>query len=162
MTFEELYDEHVWTVYGFLAYRTASREEAEDLTQVTFEKALKGFARFDRSKASESTWLIAIARNVLVDAHRARSSRPATTFDERALDAAVDERDPLHGIEVSADPALWRALEQLGEREREIIALRFGADLDGPAIAEVTGLTLANVQQILSRTLRKLRQELEG
>ena len=38
-----------------------------------------------------------------------------------------------------------------------LIALRFGADLSGPEIAQALDLTLANVQQILSRSLRKLR-----
>ena len=60
------------------------------------------------------------------------------------------------------DPALAGALGQLGEREREIVALRFGGDLSGPEIAVLTGLTLANVQQILSRSLRRLRSLLES
>ncbi len=60
------------------------------------------------------------------------------------------------------EPDLARALERLGERERELIALRFGGDMTGAEIAEMTGLTLANVQQILSRSLRRLRAELEG
>jgi DNA-directed RNA polymerase specialized sigma24 family protein len=42
-----------------------------------------------------------------------------------------------------------------------VLALRFGGDLTGPEIAELTGLTLSNVQQILSRSLRRLRAELE-
>jgi DNA-directed RNA polymerase specialized sigma24 family protein len=49
------------------------------------------------------------------------------------------------------------ALSQLGDRDREAIALRSGGDLTGPEIAALLGLTLANVQQILSRSLRKLR-----
>ena len=59
-------------------------------------------------------------------------------------------------------PELATALGALGLREREILALRFGADLTGPEIAELLGLTLANVQQILSRSLRRLRAALEG
>jgi RNA polymerase sigma-70 factor (ECF subfamily) len=49
----------------------------------------------------------------------------------------------------------------IGERERELIALRFGGDLGCPEIAALTGLTLANVQQILSRSLRRMRSSLE-
>ena len=48
----------------------------------------------------------------------------------------------------------------MGERERELIALRFGGDLTGPEIAELTELSLANVHQILSRALRTLRERL--
>ena len=61
----------------------------------------------------------------------------------------------------STSPELQSALASLGERDQEIVALRFGGDLTGPEIAELTGLQLANVQQILSRSLRRLRQLLE-
>ena len=43
-----------------------------------------------------------------------------------------------------------------------MIALRFGGELTGPEIAELTGLSLANVQQILARSLRRIRAKLEG
>jgi len=62
----------------------------------------------------------------------------------------------------SATPELIEALAQLAERDREVLALRFGGDLTGPEIAELMGLSLANVQQILSRSLRKLRTLLDG
>jgi RNA polymerase sigma factor (sigma-70 family) len=59
------------------------------------------------------------------------------------------------------EPELARALAGLADREREILALRYGAELTGPEIAELTGLKLANVQQIVSRSLRRLRASLE-
>ena len=52
-------------------------------------------------------------------------------------------------------------MSTLNGREREIIALRFGGELSGPEIAEATGLSLANVQQILSRSLRRMREILD-
>ena len=62
----------------------------------------------------------------------------------------------------TASPELAGALAQLSDRDREVIALRFGGDLTGPEIAELMDLSLANVQQILSRSLRKLRALLEA
>jgi RNA polymerase sigma-B factor len=59
-------------------------------------------------------------------------------------------------------PELAAALEGLRGRERSVLALRFGGDLRIAEIAEMLDLTVANVQQILSRTLRKLRDELEA
>jgi RNA polymerase sigma-70 factor (ECF subfamily) len=59
------------------------------------------------------------------------------------------------------EPELAAALATLAQRDREIVALRYGADLTGPEIVELTGLTLANVQQIISRALRRLRAGLE-
>src|SRR4051812_41886047 len=65
-----LFDEHVWDVYGFVAYRIGNRAEAEDLTQQTFERALRAWSRFDPSRAQPRPWLLAIARNLLVDHYR--------------------------------------------------------------------------------------------
>lgn len=154
--FEHVYEEQMWHVYGFFSYRVDSRELAEDLTQATFERALRSWAKFDRRKASERTWLLAIARNLLIDHHRRKQPVLSATIDERDLPSV---EGPEAGL--SSWPELTTALGHLGEREREVLALRFGADLSGAEIAKLTGLSLANVQQITSRSLRRLRSELE-
>jgi RNA polymerase sigma factor (sigma-70 family) len=158
--FERLYDEHVWQVYGFFGYRVGSREEAEDLTQLTFERALRAWDRFDEERASAGTWLMSIARNLLVDHYRRdRSARHEPIGEGEAAEARLGHSPPEEpGLGLS--PQLDAAIGRLGERERELIALRFGGDLTGPEIAELTGLSLANVQQLLSRSLRKLRTDL--
>jgi RNA polymerase sigma-70 factor (ECF subfamily) len=150
--FARVYDEHIWGVYGFLAYRLPDRETAEDLTQATFERALRAWSRFDPRRASERTWLLTIARNLLIDHHRQSRSDPVESIDERLLPA-----QPGPEARAGGSPELVAALASLGEREREVLALRFGADLAGPEIAQVLSLSLANVQQIISRSLRKLR-----
>jgi len=157
--FSAVYDEHVFGVFGFFAYRVRSRHEAEDLTQLTFERALRAWPRYDPRRAAPGTWLMTIARNLLIDHYRgdrSASQQPLDDVPESSL-PAVAPPDPSLGLD--ADVAA--ALAGLNERERELVALRFGGDLSGPEIAEVTGLTLANVQQILSRCLRRLRAELD-
>src|SRR4051794_1866558 len=142
-------------------YRTGSRPDSEDLTQVTFERALRAWPRYDPARSQPLTWLMSIAKNVLIDNYRRTRARTGG-LQPAPLEAAADPQ----GGEAPADPGLHpdldAALAELGEREREVLALRFGADLDGPAIAEFTELSLANVQQILSRSLRKLQRSLVG
>jgi RNA polymerase sigma factor (sigma-70 family) len=153
----ELYDEHVWGIYGFFGYRVASRADAEDLTQLTFERALRAWGRFDPDRASARTWLISIASNLLIDHYRRdRTTRQEPLEDHPSRRELITE-DPDSGL----SPELAYALQRLDQRERELIALRFGGELTGPEIAELTGLSLANVQQILSRSLRKVRATLE-
>lgn len=150
--FARVYEEHVWRVYGFFAYRVEGRELAEDLTQGTFERALRAWSRFDRRRGSEAAWLIAIARNLLIDHHRRDRSASQEPIDEEAVPTGAG---PEERFAASAD--LIEALKQLTERDREVIALRFGGDLSGPEIAALLHMSLANVQQVLSRSLRKLR-----
>ena len=157
--FGTVYDEHVWRVYGFLAYRLRSRQDAEDLTQLTFERALRAWGSYDDQRAGVGTWLIAIARNLLIDHLRSGAAGPRTVPGEDSFDGLAADPDS-HSIGI--DPDLERALADLSSRERELVALRFGGDLSGREIAELTGLTLANVQQILSRALRRMRAALEG
>jgi RNA polymerase sigma-70 factor (ECF subfamily) len=159
LDFTEIYDEHLERVYGFIAYRVASRADAEDLTQKTFERALSHWTEYDRSRGSVTTWLLSIARNAVIDNYRAGSHRATVGLDEVAESQLPSVGGPEVGIGVT--PELGTALAALGDRERELIALRFGADLNGPQIARVTGLTLSNVQQILSRAMRKLRAALD-
>src|SRR5437016_11643108 len=83
--FARVYDEHVWRVFGFLAYRVRDRGVAEDLTQATFERALRAWGRFDPRRGSETTWLLAIARNLLIDHHRRDRSAWMEPVDERVL-----------------------------------------------------------------------------
>ena len=151
-----MYDEHVWRVYGFLAYRLGDRDTAEDLTQATFERALRAWSRFDPRRASETTWLLAIARNLLIDHYRRDKSNLTEPIEEHRAPLVPGPEEQL-----TSSQELLIALGELSERDREVIALRFGGDMTGPEIAALLNLTLANVQQILSRSLRKLRGLLE-
>jgi RNA polymerase sigma-70 factor (ECF subfamily) len=156
--FADVYDAHIWDVYGFFGYRLSSREEAEDLTQATFERALRAWSRYDPERASPRTWLLAIASNLLIDHfRRGRGDLPP----ELIAEAELRERHGAESASLGVDPDLAAALGCLTDQQRQVIALRFGGDLNGPEIAELTGLSLANVQQVLSRSLRRLRAELE-
>src|SRR4051794_728716 len=155
-TFEDAYAAHADQVLAFLRYRTISRADAEDLGQLTFERALRAWPRFDPARASARTWLLAIARNLLIDQHRRATTSPRPEpFDSDDLDIAGGGNELERVLGVS--PELAAALAALNRREREVIALRFGGGLENPEIADLCGLSLANTQQIVSRSLRKLR-----
>ena len=100
IAFARAYDDHVWDVYGYFAYRLSSRDDAEDLTQLTFERALKAWDRFDARRATVGTWLLAIARNLLVDHYRRDRSR----HEEAIGDGEGGE--PLLGYEELEQPGL--------------------------------------------------------
>ena len=127
--------------------------EAEDLTSLTFEKAWRARRRYRKSRASVSTWLIAIARNVATDHFRRR--RDEVPLEKAApIDTTTPENEALHRAELRRLGVLVGALPP---RERELIALKYGADATNRAIATLTGLSESNVGTILHRTVAALR-----
>lgn len=151
-----VYREHVDAVFGFFAF-SVSRTHAEDLTSATFERVIRSWRRYDPARASERTWILSIARNLLTDHFRRQRHRDAVSLDEHPLVAETISRGTLES-DLSLDRDEVRSwLAGLTERERSLVTLRYGAELTGRDIGELTGLSEANVHQILSRSLRKLR-----
>ena len=152
----ELYASHIDRVYAFFAYRVTSASDAEDLTSATFERVVRHAHRFDPARASVTTWLFVISENVLVDHYRRQGRRDERDFDEADDRWSAPEDRPSIGL----SPELESALGSLNDRERRVIGLRFGADLSGKEIAALVGTSEANVHQLLSRALRRMRTEI--
>ncbi len=154
-----VYEDNVRAVYAFFAYSVPS-EVAEDLTATTFEHVVRSWSRFDPAYARPRTWIMAIARNVLTDHFRRQAYRHTISLDQYpALAASLVSSDDPAASCLSLDLVRdW--LARLKPREREVLALRFAADLSAADIAPQLGLSEANVHQISSRALRRLHEEL--
>jgi RNA polymerase sigma-70 factor (ECF subfamily) len=140
-------------VFAYFRYRGFERATAEDLTSATFEKAWRARDRYRRERAAVSTWLLAIARNAAID--QLRRARPALPLEAASL---RDEQTPETAALRQAQSArLQSLLATLSERERELLALKYGAGATNRAIATITGLGESNVGTILHRTLGTLR-----
>jgi RNA polymerase sigma factor (sigma-70 family) len=155
--FDRLYAEHAAPLFRFLAYRTGDRTLAEDVLADTFERALRGRRRFDRRKASEKTWLYTIALNLVRD-HSRRQAAEARALERRVPSAAAHPGPEPEAAEQRGD--LHAALDRLSAEEQEAVALRFGADLTVPEIAELQREPLTKVEGRVYRALRKLREDL--
>ena len=152
--FERMYAEHADRLFAFLAYRTGDRGLAEDLLADVFERVLRKRRTFDPRKGSETTWLYAIALNRLRDEHR------RAEVERRAMESFVAAPEPeveTPEDQLAARDELTRAMSLLNEPEREVLSLRFGADLTVPQIAKVTGQPLTTVEGRLYRGLRRMR-----
>jgi RNA polymerase sigma-70 factor (ECF subfamily) len=155
--FERLFELHAADLFGFLAYRTGNRALAEDLVAEAFERALRARRRFDRRRASEKTWLYAIALNCLRD-HLRRDAAEARAIERATVGtSSVSHRD---AEVVEARDQIGRVLQALSDEEREAIALHYGGELTMPEIAKLTGEPLTTVQGRVYRGLRKMREVL--
>ncbi len=149
-----VYAEQLPGVYNYFRYRVGDSPVAEDLTSITFEKAWRARHRYRRELAGFATWLMAIARNVAVDHYRAeRRHAPIEAVADVAGGATPEEL-----AERRSDlERLGRLLETLPDRDRELIALKYGAELTNRAIAGQLGLSESNVGTLLHRTVQTLR-----
>lgn len=157
--FEKIYECHAGALFRFLAYRTGDPVLAEDLVADTFERVLTARRRFDRRKASEKTWIYTIALNLLRD-HARRAAVGKRTVDPVLVGRGeITSANPLDTVDER--DALRQAMECLSQQERDVIALRFGADLTLPEIARLMGMKLTTAEGRVYRALRKLKEELE-
>jgi RNA polymerase sigma factor (sigma-70 family) len=160
--FERCYAEHAEPLLRFVTFRVGDREIAQDVVADTFERVLRSKARFDPRKSSEKTWIYGIALNLVRD-HVRRVHVAARAFEQTAVAAGCGHRQPAQLPELIADrDEVRRALMVLPDAEREVVALRFGADLTMPEIAKVIGEKLSTVEGRLYRGLKKLRVELNA
>lgn len=156
---DALFHEQMPRVYNYFRYRVGNDTEAEDLTSITFEKAWRARGRYRRDLASFATWLFVIARNVATDHYRGR--RPHVPL-EAAAEIAGGRSPEEEMIERSELEWLRGLVEALPERDRHLLALKYGAELTNRAIARHTGLSESNVGTTLHRTILALRAGWKG
>jgi len=141
-------------VYSYVAYRIGSGADAEDITSEVFERALRYRASFDDSR-DPAPWLLGIARRCVDDALAQR--RPNAQIEAGEQASAEDvESEAVDRI------TLANAIERLDERSRDLLALRYGADLSAREIGRILGMKPNAVDVALHRALGKVRTELEG
>src|SRR5580693_4856155 len=153
---EAVYTEQLPRIYNFLRYRLGNETLAQDLTSRTFEKAWRDRHRYRRDIAQFSTWLLQIARNVAVDYYRTRHEHAPL---EAAAEVPADGTPEEEAVIRSNFARLSVLTAQLADRERELLALKYGAGATNRAIAEVTGLSESNVGTILHRAIQVLRDK---
>jgi RNA polymerase sigma factor (sigma-70 family) len=142
-------------VYAYVAYRIGDGPDAEDVTSETFERALRYRESYDRSKGEPLGWLIGIARRVLAG----RGSHSAEIPFAEPPDA-VEPGDLADEVEVGLE--VRAAVAHLEERDRDLIALRYGADLSVAQIAELFDMRPNSVDVALHRARKRLADILEG
>jgi RNA polymerase sigma factor (sigma-70 family) len=135
-------------VYAYAAYRLGDGPEAEDITSETFERALRYKKSYDQRKGEPVAWLLGIAKRCIDGGW---STTEYATEDVDAVDSSDLEEETIRRLTVA------RAVATLDERDRELVALRYGADLTARQIAELLGARTNAIEVALHRALARLR-----
>lgn len=139
-------------VLGYL--RAQRAPEAEDILGEVFLQVARDIGRFEGDGDALRRWVFSIAHNRLLDAIRRQARRPQVTGRAVPDSAARPAPDPL-------DPALVAALDHLTAEQREVVVLRFVADLPLADVAQITRRRVGAVKAMQHRALDTLAQLLD-
>ncbi len=156
--FTLIYREYVHPVYRYIYVRVGNHtEQAEDLTQEVFLRALKNIGQYRDNGKTFAGWLFRIAHNLVIDHYRhTKNSRYIPLTETMNI---IAEDDPVTDLEQSADVSdIKQAIEKLPAQQREVIFLRFVTGLSVAETATAIEKTEGTVKKLQHVALGKLRE----
>jgi len=158
IAFDMLYHRYVRSIYGLALRRLRDRQRAEDAVQETFAAVWRSAGSYRPERGPAAPWLYAVARNAVVDRLRSRVDPVA-----EAPDLPSGEPGPADRAESSF--LAWRvhrALEELPDREREVIELAYWSGMSQSEVADYLNIPLGTVKTRTRTGLSRLSDLLEG
>jgi RNA polymerase sigma-70 factor (ECF subfamily) len=156
--FELLYERYVRPVFGLALRRLRDRQRAEDAVQETFAAVWRSAQSYRPERGPAAPWLYTVARNAIVDRQRAKVEQPA-----EVPDSASGEPGPADRAETSfVSWRVHRALEELPEKEREVLELAYWSELSQSEVADYLHIPLGTVKTRTRSALARLADLLEG
>ena len=161
LTAEELCRRYSASVCRFAAIVASNTGEAEDLAQDALLRAIRAIDSYDRRRGTPEAWLWRIVVNASRDAAR-RRQRMGWLIDRIGL-ITLPETDSVEtlALERLRDADLVAHLRRLPERDRALLALRYGLGLDTEEAGQAVGLSAESAGKAIRRALARLRARLE-
>jgi RNA polymerase sigma-70 factor (ECF subfamily) len=153
----QLYEENFDRIYRYCAIKIGDRTEAEDMTQQVFLNAIKSLPSYKFKGMPFSSWLYRIAHNQVVDHLRKKAKHATVPIDEMV--PAKD--DPREEAEVKLQiEELALAAKKLTAAQREVISLRFAAELSVAEVARAMGKSEGAIKALQHSAILALRRVL--
>lgn len=159
--FESIYKHFYPRIVSYIYSKIQDAVISEDLAEEVFFRCYKNYDRFDSSKASMSTWLFVITKNILKNHYR-----------DKKQNVHIEEIENFDVIEyVDFDEAIYLeeisriidcGLKSLNSIQRDIVIMKYYKQMDTKEIAQALDMTTGNVRVVLSRALKKLRINIEN
>ncbi len=157
--FQELFGFFAPRVKGYLMRARVSSEQAEDIAQETLLKVWRKAHLYDPRKASASTWIFTIARNLRIDAIR-KTAKPQLDPDDPGLKPDEPPMADEMTEREERDVRIRNALHVLPKPQKEVVQLYFFEDDPHSEIARKLDIPLGTVKSRLRLAFDKIRREL--
>lgn len=162
--FDELYGAHHQSLHAYFLGKTSDAELALDLTQDAFLRAWRNIGTLEAlSSERQRAWLFTVARNLVVDAHRARATRKSMgdalatqanvgDLAAPAADSNVARRERIEALEL--------AIQRLPEDLRVVLVLQVLGERTSAEIGEVLEIPAGTVRYQQAEARRRLARDL--
>lgn len=165
LIYQEYYEQIYNYVYGFLK----NKENAEDISSVTFEKALKGIDSFQWEGISIQSWLYKIARNTVNDFYRKKQNRvvqysinqPIAQDNAATLEDIMKSSDDTLEVQIiksDEEEKLYAILQHFSESDQYLLYYKYFETMNNKEIAKIMQLSETNVGTKLQRLRIKLKE----
>ncbi len=161
VTPEELCATYAERVCRFAAVVAGRDGDPEEIAQEALLKAITKLDRFDPRRGSMEGWLWRIVANTAKDATRKARLRALLTDRLRHRQPAVVDLEAVAVERLSADELLG-SIARLSPRDRQLLGLRFVADLDTASVGQIVGLSAESARRAIGRALDRLRVLVSG
>ncbi len=155
--FADLYQTHTHAIFNYCLFRVADRNVAADLTADTFERAWRARHRYNPERALFGTWLFTIAQRVVTDWQRRQLRRFRFQLFSRQARTMPSAESQVEESEQQAH--LRRLVKSLPLHQQELVALKFGAEMNNREIARLLNKSESAVGSALHRLMKKLRAQ---
>src|SRR5438445_1508386 len=156
--FQKLYDRYFDQIYSYVYYHCGSREQAEDITAATFQRALEDLPNFRWRGVPYSAWLFRVAGNLLA---RDRRRPPWLELQADAPLPAREEEPDSAFLRKEQSESLQRAIRKLPPDQRQALLLRFYAGMRNREVGQVMNRSEVAVKLLVFRAVSNLRQALK-
>ena len=157
MDYEKLYNSYYMQVYSYAVALTKNPEQAEEIAQHTFVKALSSKAGY-KGKSSELTWLCSIAKNLYYDELR-RNQRLSSLGENLHISSEVDIEEAVSDSDMAF--RIHLVLHKLEEPYKEVFQLRVFGELSFSQIATIFGKTESWARVTYHRAKLKIQERMD-
>ncbi len=156
--FAVLYDFYFPKIYRFIFKRVGGKEATEDIVSVIFMKAFTGLKSFNpQREGSFSAWLYRIASHKLIDYYRYSGRRPTVALENISEPSDDKYNQQTDFFRQEERELVERVLAKLSDKDREILTLKFYADLSHAEIADILQTNVNNIGVMIYRALKKFK-----
>ncbi len=158
--YELIYINYSKQILSFVTSRVKSKEDAEDLTSLIFERVLHKLKDFQWQDVTISSWIFKIARNAIIDYYRKYSERRNDSSVEQIGDFLRSQEEKIDTLVINDEEevSLYNSIRELSESDQFLIYYKFFEELSNKEIAKLTGMSETNVGTRLHRLRTKLKK----